>query len=161
MGDRKCGDWWLTHVRETYRYAMGLYAKKPEEQRIAVEHLIEGTVEWGRLLKLPEGADLMRAHVLATKNVADGAFSWNKGMVDQAVDSLLVNARAQADFYAAKIPRFPSKAWSDLFTAHIAATGAYILALAARDHADFGRQFSKVEENRAELMGFWNVACWA
>jgi hypothetical protein len=97
--------------------------------------------------------------VLATKNVADGAFGGDKGMVDQAVDQLLVNARAQTDFYAAKISKFPPKVWSDLFTAHIAATGAYILALAARDHADFGRQFSKVEENRARLMGFWNTIC--
>lgn len=155
----KCGDWWITHVRETYRYAMGLYAGKPQEQRIAVEHLIQGTVEWGRLLKLPEVADLMRAHVLATKAVADGAFGGVKKLVDASVDSLLENAQSQRVFYKKKILGFPDARWNGLFTAHIAATGGYILALAARDHPDFGRQFSKVEENRAELMGFWNTIC--
>jgi len=155
----QCGQWWIPHVAHTYGYVMGLYQRNKAAQDVAVEYLVQGAVDWGKLLGLPQAGDLMKVHVLGAKGVADGAFGGDSGLVDRSVNSLLSNLEDQTNLYTAQIPNFKANEFHDLFAMHITATGAYITALAQHDHPEFGRQFSIVQENRDQMMGFWNVTC--
>lgn len=154
-----CASWWFDHVGETYIYVIGVRNKDQAIQGAAVAKLVAGADAWGELLRSPDAGALMGVHVGAAKALADAAFAQDQAGIDQAVDALLSNAAEQAEFYAASIPGFPKAEFERLFTAHISATGGYILALASRDGPDFSKNYAATLANRNELARFWAKIC--
>lgn len=157
MGD--CATWWFDHVGHTYMYVV---ATKGGDERLQAQEaakLLEGAEEWGRLLGNEEVGKLMAQHVLGVKNLTDAAFSKDQSGIDIAVETLLVNAKQQADVYVQEIRDFPLDSFDKLFTTHLAATGGYILALASGDIGDFKSNYNTVIQNRNNLARFWGLLC--
>lgn len=154
-----CATWWFDHVGETYMYVAATRQHDPRMQGNAVEKLVAGTEEWGKLLRIPEAGKVMGEHVTLVKQLTDAAFANDQATVDASVEGLLQNAAEQADLYALKIPGFPREEWGRLFTVHITSTGGYILALASGDVADFKKNYSVTIGNRNQLARFWGRLC--
>lgn len=154
-----CSSWWFDHVGETYIYVLGTKNANPSVQQGAVAKLVAGASDWGDLTRLYDAGRLMGVHVGQAKALADAAFAQDKAGVDNAVETLLANAAQQADYYEANIPGFPKADFGRLFTAHIANTGGYILALASGDGPDFSKNYAATLANRNELARFWGKVC--
>lgn len=154
-----CAVWWFDHVGHTYMYVVATKGEDPRMQVSAVEKLVEGAEEWGKLLGSPESGRLMATHVGAVKSLADSAFARDQEGIDLAVETLLVNAKEQADVYVQEIRDFPLQDFDRLFTTHITTTGGYILALAAGDAGDFRKNYADVIQNRNQLARFWGLLC--
>lgn len=154
-----CATWWFDHVGETYLYVVAVRQRDEKEQTEEVEKLVAGAEEWGKLLGLPEAGQLMLEHVALVKALVDAAFGGNMAVVDQAVDGLLVNVEQQSSLYAARIPGFQLEEWRTLFSKHVSATGAYVLAMAAGDAEDFKKNLGIVVLDRNALARFWGMLC--
>jgi hypothetical protein len=157
MGD--CATWWFDHVGHTYMYVIATKNGDERMQNQAVEKLVAGAEEWGKLLGSPEAGKLMGEHVAGAKHLADSAFAKDQNGIDLAVESLLVNAKQQADLYVREMRDFPLDEFDRLFTTHLTATGGYILALAAGDISDFRTKYSETLQNRNRLARFWGLLC--
>lgn len=154
-----CATWWFDHVGETYMYVAATKAGDERMQAGAVDKLVEGAGKWGDLLGIPEAGKLMGEHVSAVKVLADGAFTKDQDAVDLSVETLLINARHQADLYAINLDGFPTEEFGRLFVTHITSTGGYVLALAAGDVPDFKSNYNTVIQNRNQLARFWWLVC--
>lgn len=157
MGD--CATWWFDHVGHTYMYVIATKGGDERMQAQAVEKLIAGTEEWGKLLGNVDSGKLMAEHVVGVKNLADAAFAKDQNGIDISVESLLVNAKQQADHYVQTMRDFPVDEFDKLFTTHLTATGGYILALASGDIGDFHKNYNTVIQNRNNLARFWGLLC--
>lgn len=154
-----CATWWFDHVGETYMYVAATRQGDARMQANAVNKLIEGTEEWGDLLKIEDAGRLMQNHVVLVKQVTDAAFGKDQGTVDAAVEALILNANDQTRLYESEIPGFPKEDWEKLFLTHLTSTGGYILALAAGDVKDFKKNYDQAIANRNGLARFWGRLC--
>jgi hypothetical protein len=142
-----CATWWFDHVGETYMYVAATRQGDARMQANAVNKLIEGTEEWGDLLKIEDAGRLMQNH------------GKDQGTVDAAVEALILNANDQTRLYESEIPGFPKEDWEKLFLTHLTSTGGYILALAAGDVKDFKKNYDQAISNRNGLARFWGRLC--
>lgn len=154
-----CATWWLDHTGETYMYVAATKRGDARMQGNAVAKLVDGTVEWGELLGLPQAGRLMGEHVALVKEVTDRAFAGQAETVDPFVEALLTNVHQQAELYEKNIPGFPRQEFEKLFTTHVTSTGGYILALASNDMPDFQKKYNDMIQNRNQLARFWGRIC--
>lgn len=154
-----CATWWFDHVGHTYMYVIAAKNGDERMQAQAVEKLVDGAEEWGKLQGSQEAGKLMAEHVAGVKHLADSAFLHDQNGMDISVESLLVNAKQQADVYVREIRDFPLDEFDRLFTTHLTATGGYTLALASGDISDFRAQYNTVIQNRNKLARFWGLLC--
>jgi hypothetical protein len=154
-----CSSWWFDHVGETYAYVLATKNGDAGMQAASVEKLMNMASEWGNLLGLPVASKMMAQHTLGAKSLVDGAFAADQAAIDASVDTLLGNVDTQTGLYDNAIANFPTEEWKNLFTAHVAATGQYVLALAAGDTADFKKHYATVIQNRNALGRFWGQVC--
>lgn len=154
-----CATWWFDHVGETYLYTVGVRQGDEKEQFVEVEKLAAGAEEWGKLLRLPEAAELMLEHSAALKALIDAAFAGDSGTMDAALHSLTMNAERQTALYAEKIERFPVDEWKTLFERHILTTAGYALGLAAGDAESFKKNLDATTLDRNALARLWTRVC--
>lgn len=151
-----CSLWWYEQAQATYRYVSALQTRAPADQEKAAQRLLANADRWGVLTRLAPSADLMKYHVGAIKRLADSAFTRHKRGIELGIDEALHNEKAQTRLYSAAFARFPTKDWSDLFILYITATGAYTLALAASDTAEFRKQNAMVQDFKNRLAVLWS-----
>lgn len=151
-----CGLWWLEQAQATYRYVTALYQQNRPEAERAAQRMVLNADAWGTLTKMPAAGSLMKYHVGALKRLADSAFTRHRRGIELGIDEAVYNVGAQTDLYARSFARFPEKEWSDLFTLYVTASGAYTLALAAGDTADFRKQMGIVKDSKTRIAGLWS-----
>jgi hypothetical protein len=145
--------WWFDHVGQTYLYVVGVRQGDARLQGQAMEKLSGGADEWGRLTGIPEAGLLMAEHVAGVKGLTDAAFAGQPS--EGFVDTLMENVDRQTALYDSDMGAFPTEEWHGLFTSYVAATGQYILALAAGDAGGFKRSHAEAVASRNRLARLW------
>lgn len=110
--------WWPRHARAMERYMMLSTGVAVPEAKAVRELMLMGAKEWEVSMCRAASPGLMTEHAMLEIALIDSAMRKDVISMEQAGDRLFANARAQTEFYAARIENFPVKTFLKLLVDH-------------------------------------------
>lgn len=138
--------WWPRHSRAMARYIEMAAEKDTAVRKSVRELLMRGATEWEACVCRPSNPLLMTEHAALEIAFVD---AWARGetvVLEQTAQRMTANAKAQTEFYAAKVPGFPAPRWYAAMLEHVKLFTESIRHLESKD----GRKWNECEKRRED-----------